>query len=142
MEMDIEEIKNRIPLRYPYLLVDRVLDFEEGKLRALKNVTVNEPFFQGHFPEPGPSVMPGTMIVEAMAQVSGILAGLTMNREGLGYLVGVDGARFRKKVTPGDQLVFKAELERNRGSICRVNVSAFVKEELVSEAEVTLAFDD
>ena len=142
MEMDIEEIKNRIPLRYPYLLVDRVLDFEEGKLRALKNVTVNEPFFQGHFPEPGPSVMPGTMIVEAMAQVSGILAGLTMNREGLGYLVGIDGARFRKKVTPGDQLVFKAELERNRGSICRVNISAFVKEELVSEAEVTLAFDD
>lgn len=142
MEMDIEEIKNRIPLRYPYLLVDRVLDFEEGKLRALKNVTVNEPFFQGHFPEPGPSVMPGTMIVEAMAQVSGILAGLTMDREGLGYLVGVDGARFRKKVTPGDQLIFEAELERNRGSICRVNVSAFVNEELASEAEVTLAFDD
>lgn len=142
MEMDIEEIKNRIPLRYPYLLVDRVLNSKEGKLRALKNVTVNEPFFQGHFPEPGPSVMPGTMIVEAMAQVSGILAGLTMDREGLGYLVGVDGARFRKKVTPGDQLIFEAELERNRGSICRVNVSAFVNEELVSEAEVTLAFDD
>ncbi|MFW6104500.1 MAG: 3-hydroxyacyl-ACP dehydratase FabZ [Candidatus Bipolaricaulota bacterium] len=140
--MDIEEIKNRIPLRYPYLLVDRVLDSEEGKLRALKNVTINEPFFQGHFPEPGPSVMPGTMIVEAMAQVSGILAGLTTDREGLGYLVGVDGARFRKKVTPGDQLVLEAKLERSRGSICRVYVSAFVEEELASEAEVTLAFED
>ncbi|MBS3793178.1 3-hydroxyacyl-ACP dehydratase FabZ [Candidatus Bipolaricaulota bacterium] len=140
--MDVEEIKNRIPLRYPYLLVDRVLAFEEGKLRALKNVTINEPFFQGHFPEPGPSVMPGTMIVEAMAQVSGILAGLTTGREGLGYLVGVDGARFRKKVTPGDQLVLEAELERSRGSICRVKVSAFVEEELASEAEVTLAFED
>lgn len=142
MEMDIEEIKDRIPLRYPYLLIDRVLDSDGEEVRALKNVTVNEPFFQGHFPEPGPSVMPGTMIVEAMAQVSGILAGLTMDREGLGYLVGVDGARFRKKVTPGDQLIFEAELERNRDSIYRVNVSAFVKEELVSEAEVMLAFDD
>lgn len=142
MKMDIEEIKDRIPLRYPYLLIDRVLDYDGEKVRALKNVTVNEPFFQGHFPEPGPSIMPGTMIIEAMAQVSGILCGQSRNSEGLGYLVGVDETKFRAKVTPGDQLVFEAELEKARRSICRVNISAFVEEELVSEATITLAFDD
>ncbi|MBS3736071.1 MAG: 3-hydroxyacyl-ACP dehydratase FabZ [Candidatus Bipolaricaulota bacterium] len=138
--MDIEEIKDAIALRYPYLLVDRVVESDGEKLVALKNVTINEPFFQGHFPEPGPSVMPGTMIVEGMAQVSGLLARKVLGEEGIGYLVGVDGAKFRQKVTPGDQLILKAEKNRVRSSLCKVDVKAFVDEELVAEAEITLAF--
>lgn len=138
--MDIEEIKDAIALRYPYLLVDRVIECNGEKLVALKNVTINEPFFQGHFPEPGPSVMPGTMIVEGMAQVSGLLARKVLGEEGIGYLVGVDGAKFRQKVTPGDQLVLKAAMNRARSSLCKVDVKASVDDELVAEAEITLAF--
>jgi len=140
--MNIEEIKDKIELRYPYLLVDRVTEREGDKLVALKNVTINEPFFQGHFPEPGPSVMPGTMIVEGMAQVSGLLAREVLGGEGIGYLVGVDGAKFRGKVTPGDQLVLKAEMKRARSKMCKVGVKGYVDEDLVAEAEITLAFDD
>ncbi|MFB6290731.1 MAG: 3-hydroxyacyl-ACP dehydratase FabZ [Candidatus Bipolaricaulia bacterium] len=138
--MDIEEIKNKINLRYPYLLVDRVVECNEEKLVALKNVTINEPFFQGHFPEPGPSVMPGTMILEGMAQVSGILAQEVLGEEEIGYLVGVDGAKFRRKVTPGDQLEFRAEMKRARANLCKVAVRAYVGEELSAEATITLAF--
>ncbi|MFB6214665.1 MAG: 3-hydroxyacyl-ACP dehydratase FabZ [Candidatus Bipolaricaulia bacterium] len=138
--MDIEEIKDAIALRYPYLLVDRVIEYNGEEMVALKNVTVNEPFFQGHFPEPGPSVMPGTMIVEGMAQVSGLLARKVLGKEGIGYLVGVDGAKFRQKVTPGDQLVLKAEMNRARSNLCKVDVKASVDEEPVAEAEITLAF--
>jgi len=141
-KMNIEEIKDKIELRYPYLLVDRVTEREGDKLVALKNVTINEPFFQGHFPEPGPSVMPGTMIVEGMAQVSGLLAREVLGGEGIGYLVGVDGAKFRGKVTPGDQLVLKAEMKRARSKMCKVGVKGYVDEDLVAEAEITLAFDD
>ncbi|MCF7876511.1 3-hydroxyacyl-ACP dehydratase FabZ [Candidatus Bipolaricaulota bacterium] len=140
--MDIEEVKEAIELRYPYLLVDRVLEKDGKKIKALKNVTINEPFFQGHFPEPGPSVMPGTMIVESMAQVAGILAQGELGGEGVGYLVGVDGARFREKVKPGDRLVLEGEISRARASICRVELKGFVDENLVAEAEVTLAFDE
>ncbi|MCF7889804.1 3-hydroxyacyl-ACP dehydratase FabZ [Candidatus Bipolaricaulota bacterium] len=140
--MDIEEIKDAIELRYPYLLVDRVTECDGEKLVALKNVTINEPFFQGHFPEPGPSIMPGTMIVEGMAQVSGLLAGKVLGGEGIGYLVGVDGAKFRRKVTPGDQLVLKAEMNKARSTLCKVNVDAYVDEELVAEAKITLAFEE
>ena len=140
-ELDIEDIKDKIELRYPYLLVDRVVELEANRIKALKNVTVNEPFFQGHFPEPGPSVMPGTMIVEAMAQVSGLLVSSRREAGGLGYLVGVDGARFRKKVKPGDQLELVGELAKMRSSICRVKVEARVDNELASEGEITLAFE-
>ena len=139
--MDIEEVKQAIELRYPYLLVDRVIELNGENLVALKNVTINEPFFQGHFPEPGPSVMPGTMIIEGMAQVSGLLALEVLGGEGIGYLVGVDGARFRQKVTPGDQLVLKAEMKRARTTLCKVYVQAYVDEEPVAEAEITLAFE-
>ena len=139
--MNIEEIKDAIELRYPYLLVDRVTEVDGENLVALKNVTINEPFFQGHFPEPGPSVMPGTMIIEAMAQVSGLLALEVLGGEGIGYLVGVDGAKFRRKVKPGDQLVLKAELDRARSTICKVEVKGYVEEDLVAEAEITLAFE-
>ncbi len=139
--MDIEEVKEAIELRYPYLLVDRVLEKDGEGIKALKNVTINEPFFQGHFPEPGPSVMPGTMIVESMAQVAGILAQEELGGEGVGYLVGVDGARFREKVKPGDRLVLEGEISRARASICRVELEGFVDGNLVAEAEVTLAFD-
>jgi beta-hydroxyacyl-ACP dehydratase FabZ len=142
VKMNIDEIKDAIELRYPYLLVDRVTESEGDKIVALKNVTINEPFFQGHFPEPGPSVMPGTMIVEGMAQVSGLLAREVLGGEGIGYLVGVDGAKFRGKVTPGDQLVLKGEMKRARSKMCKVGVKGYVDEELVAEAEITLAFDD
>lgn len=142
LAMDIEEIKDAIELRYPYLLVDRIVELEDDRVKGIKNVTINEPFFQGHFPEPGPSVMPGTMIVEAMAQVAGILAGRDREETRLGYLVGVDGARFREKVIPGDQLTLEGKLERKRSSVCRVLVEASVKGELVSEAEITLAFEE
>ncbi len=140
-EMDIEAVKDKIELRYPYLLVDRVVELKEDRIKALKNVTINEPFFQGHFPEPGPSVMPGTMIVEAMAQVSGLLVSSDRDDGGLGYLVGIDGARFRKKVKPGDQLVLIGQLEKFRSSICKVKVEVNVDGELASEGEITLAFE-
>lgn len=140
-ELDIEDIKDKIELRYPYLLVDRVVELEDHRIKALKNVTVNEPFFQGHFPEPGPSVMPGTMIVEAMAQVAGLLVAEDKEGEGLGYLVGIDGARFRKKVKPGDQLELIGELEKMRSSISKVKVEVLVGGELASEGEITLAFE-
>lgn len=140
-EMDIEAVKDKIELRYPYLLVDRVVELKEDRIKALKNVTINEPFFQGHFPEPGPSVMPGTMIVEAMAQVSGLLVSSDREEGGLGYLVGIDGARFRKKVKPGDQLELVGQLEKMRSSICKVKVEVNVDSELASEAEITLAFE-
>ncbi|MBS3765113.1 3-hydroxyacyl-ACP dehydratase FabZ [Candidatus Bipolaricaulota bacterium] len=140
--MDIEEIKDNIALRYPYLLVDRIIDIDGDEVKGIKNVTINEPFFQGHFPDPGPSVMPGTMIIEAMAQVAGVLVAQGREEDGLGYLVGVDEARFRKKVKPGDQLLLEAKLKRKRSSIRKVRVEAKVEEELASEAEITLAFDE
>lgn len=139
--MDIEEIKDHISLRYPYLLIDRIVELDDERVKGIKNVTINEPFFQGHFPDPGPSVMPGTMITEAMAQVAGILVAWDREEGGLGYLVGVDDARFRQKVKPGDQLILEAKLERRRSSICKAQVKARVDGKLASEAVITLAFD-
>ena len=138
--MDIEKIKTILPHRYPFLLVDRVLKVEAKQyIQALKNVTVNEPFFQGHFPNK--YVMPGVLIVEAFAQVAALL-GSTGVEEGLikedslFYLVGIDKARFRKPVVPGDQLIIEVKLITVKRNIWKYEASAFVDSKLVAAAEL------
>ncbi len=137
--MNISEILKHLPHRYPFLLVDRVLKFEKGKsLVALKNVTYNEPFFLGHFPQQ--AVMPGVLILEAMAQATGLLAfrtgGRTAESNSLYYLVGIDKARFKRPVEPGDQLILSVELKRVRRGIWVFNGCAEVDDQLVASAEI------
>ena len=136
MPRDIEEIRRVLPLRYPYLLVDRVLEEAEGTVVALKTVTINEPFFQGHFVEPGPAVMPGTLILEAMIQTAAFL--LVRESGGLGFLVGVEKARFRRKVVPGDQLRLVARRVKARRGLLEAETEASVNGEAVASALVTL----
>lgn len=136
MGLTIEEIRRRIPLRYPYLMIDRILEFGAERAVALKNVTINEPVFQGHFPEPLPAVMPGTLILEAMAQTAAFLLDSAPGKEG--YLVGVERARFRRKVTPGDQLRLEARPLRRRAGLIKAEVAATVDGEPVAEAVVSL----
>jgi len=136
MVRDIEGIRKALPLRYPYLMIDRILREEEGLVVALKNVTINEPFFQGHFPEPLPAVMPGTLILEAMAQTAAFL--LARDMRGEGYLVGVDEARFRRKVVPGDRLILTARVLRMRTGLVKAQVEARVDDELAASAVISL----
>lgn len=132
--LDIREIINRLPHRYPFLLVDRILEFTPGhSLKALKNVTINEPFFQGHFPDH--PIMPGVLIIEAMAQAAAMLAYLSEDKhDPLVYLLGVDNARFRKPVVPGDQLLLNVTLEKQRAGIRQMAVDAMVDEQVVASA--------
>jgi len=139
--MDIMQILERLPHRFPFLLVDRVLELEAGKsIRALKNVTINEPFFSGHFPQR--PVMPGVLIIEALAQAAGILAfvtgGVIPDASTKFYFVGIDKARFRKPVVPGDQLVLTARLERNLRGIWRFSGEAYVGTDEAASAEMML----
>lgn len=139
--MDVEEIKRILPHRYPFLLVDRVLDWELGKkIVALKNVTINEPFFMGHFPNN--PIMPGVLIIEALAQVGGILA-LLSTPEHVGnpaiFLMGLDKVRFRKPVVPGDQLIMELETLRGGKKFFKMAGKAFVDKNLVAEAELIAA---
>ncbi len=136
MPRDIEEIRRALPLRYPYLLVDRVLDEGEDTIVAIKNVTINEPFFQGHFVEPGPAVMPGTLVLEAMIQTAAFL--LVQESGRLGFLVGVEKARFRRKVVPGDQLRLVARRVKARRGLLVSETEASVDGETVASALVTL----
>lgn len=134
---DIMEIQRYLPHRYPFLLVDRILELEEGKkIVGLKNVTINEPFFQGHFP--GQPVMPGVLILEAMAQVGGCLALSYLKKEGeqAVYFMGIDKAKFRKPVIPGDNLRLEVEVLKQRGNIWVFKGKAYVDDTLVSEAEL------
>ncbi|MEW5825930.1 MAG: 3-hydroxyacyl-ACP dehydratase FabZ [Candidatus Bipolaricaulota bacterium] len=133
---DIEEIRRILPLRFPYLMIDRVIEEEPGRVVALKNVTIGEPFFQGHFPEPLPAVMPGTLILEAMAQTAAFL--LTRDAGGEGYLIAVDAARFRRRVTPGDQLRLEAVVTRRRASLVQADVVATVGGERAASATISL----
>ncbi|MFQ5587431.1 MAG: 3-hydroxyacyl-ACP dehydratase FabZ [Nitrospiria bacterium] len=135
--MDIQEILAILPHRYPFLLVDRVLSFEAGKkMTALKNVSMNEPFFQGHFP--GRPIMPGVLIVEAMAQLGGVLAFKSAKgKEGqMVYFLGIDKAKFRKPVLPGDQLRLEIEVLHQRPPYWKLKGEAYVEDQLVSEAEL------
>ena len=135
--MDIHQILKKLPHRYPILLVDRVVEFEPGKyIKALKNVTINEPYFMGHFPHR--PVMPGVLMLEALAQASAILGFTSSNAEvdddAVYYFVGIDGARFKRPVEPGDQLTLWVELERARAGIYKFKAKAMVGEELAVEA--------
>ena len=135
--MDIREILEHLPHRYPMLLVDRVLEMELGKrILAIKNVTVNEPFFAGHFPHN--PVMPGVMVIEALAQCAAILAFCTANAKpdesSVYYLVGIDEARFKRPVIPGDQLVLEVSLERSTRGLMKFLAQARVGDALAAEA--------
>jgi len=135
--IDINQILQLLPHRYPFLLVDRVLDLvPRVSIRALKNVTMNEPFFQGHFP--GLPVMPGVLIIEALAQTAALLTFSESQQEDSLY-AGIDGARFKKPVVPGDQLIMTALYERERAGIYKFQVSATVDDKLVAEANITCA---
>jgi len=140
--MDINEILNYLPHRYPFLLVDRVVEMEEGKrIVAIKNVTINEPFFPGHFPHR--PVMPGVLILEAMAQAAALLSfktsGQTPDDNSVVYFAGIDGARFKRPVVPGDQLILEAEIIRTMRNIWKYKATARVGDELAAEAELMCA---
>lgn len=139
MEMGVTEILDILPHRYPFLLVDRIVKLEVGKhVIGVKNVTVNEPFFQGHFP--GYPVMPGVLIIEAMAQVGAVaLLSLDENRGKIGLLAGVDKARFRKQVFPGDQLLIEVEVLKIKGPIGKAQGYVKVNDKIVAEAELMFA---
>ena len=141
--VDIELIKRILPHRYPFLMIDRVLDYQAGhSLRAIKNITINEPFFQGHFPHK--PVMPGVLIIEALAQAAALL-GIQDSKDGrLGkggviYLVGVDKARFRTPAGPGDQLVINVKFLAQRRNIWKYQAAAAVDSRQVASAELTTA---
>jgi 3-hydroxyacyl-[acyl-carrier-protein] dehydratase len=137
--MDIHQIIKQLPHRYPFLLVDRVLELEKGKrIKAYKNVTINEPFFNGHFPHR--PVMPGVLMLEALAQAAALLAfetmGVTPDESTVVYFVGIDGARFKRPVEPGDQLMLEVELDRVKSGIYKFKARASVDTELAVQAEI------
>jgi 3-hydroxyacyl-[acyl-carrier-protein] dehydratase len=137
--MDIHQILQKLPHRYPFLLVDRVLEIEKGKsIKALKNVTINEPFFVGHFPHR--PVMPGVLMLEAMAQTAALLSfatlDITLDEKTVYYFAGIDAARFKRPVEPGDQLVMDVTLGRAKSGIFKFHGVARVGEELACEAEL------
>ncbi|MFZ4118967.1 MAG: 3-hydroxyacyl-ACP dehydratase FabZ [Polynucleobacter sp.] len=139
VSIDINQILKLLPHRYPFLLVDRVLEITPRvSITALKNVTMNEPFFQGHFPDF--PVMPGVLIIEALAQTAALLTFSEAKAENaIYYFAGIDGARFKKPVLPGDQLIMTAILEREKAGIYKFQVKATVNDELAAEANITCA---
>jgi len=142
--MDIHQILNHLPHRYPFLLVDRVLETVPGeRLVAIKNVSINEPFFQGHFPQR--PVMPGVLLLEALAQTCGLLAFATEGEapgKSIFYLVGVDGARFKRPVEPGDQVRLESSILRRKRGIWVFDGSASVDGKVVAEAEIMCTMRD
>lgn len=135
---DIQDVMRLLPHRYPFLLVDKVLEIDPGKrIVGLKNVTINEPFFQGHFP--GSPIMPGVLVVEAMAQVGGLMLFDNVDDPAnwLVYFGGIDKVRFRKPIMPGDQVRFELEMQSSRGRLCRMRGVAFVEDRVAAEAELT-----
>ncbi|MDR1874462.1 MAG: 3-hydroxyacyl-ACP dehydratase FabZ [Synergistaceae bacterium] len=134
--MDIMEIMKMLPHRYPFLMVDRIVEYSENHVVGYKNVTINEPFFQGHFP--GEPLMPGVLILEAMGQVASILVAVRLGDTQKGmiaFLTGVEKARFRKPVRPGDRLVTRAELTKVRGLVGRAKVTGYVDDVVVADGE-------
>jgi 3-hydroxyacyl-[acyl-carrier-protein] dehydratase len=144
MILDVNGIMKILPHRYPFLMVDRVVELEPGKrIVAVKNVTMNEPFFQGHFP--GHPVMPGVLIIEAMAQAAGIMAYLASDdevRKKVTYFLAIDNARFRRPVVPGDQVKIVVETTMYRRGIWVVSAKAYVDDKLVTEADLKATFAD
>jgi 3-hydroxyacyl-[acyl-carrier-protein] dehydratase len=142
--LDILAIMQRLPHRYPFLLIDRIVRFVPGEeIVALKNVTINEPFFQGHFP--AKPVMPGVLIIEALAQAGGILAAEIRGPEKRGeiiYFMGMDAVRFRKPVVPGDHLMLEARVLKMRSRVAKMAGRALVDGQLVAEAELMASFGD
>ncbi len=140
--LGIEEIMNLLPHRYPFLLVDRILELDPGtRIVGIKNVTINEPFFQGHFP--GHPIMPGVLIVEAMAQTGGILALLAMGGgPRIAYFGGIDNCKFKRPVVPGDQLRFELTVTAHKGPVWKMKGEARVDGALAATAEVTASIPD
>jgi len=143
--LDIYQVLKYLPHRYPFLLIDRVLDYQPGvSLRALKNVTVNEPFFMGHFPER--PIMPGVLILEAMAQATGVLAFVSgrilASSRTVYYFVGVDNARFRRPVGPGDQMILDVQLKRTIRGVWKFTAEASVDGDMVAYADLMTAVRD
>lgn len=143
--MDIHHILKKLPHRYPILLVDRVLEIEAGqRIRALKNVSINEPYFMGHFPHR--PVMPGVLMLEALAQAAAILTfhstGLEPDDSRVYYFVGIDAARFKRPVEPGDQLTLDVRLDRSRGGIFKFDARALVGEQVAVEAQLMCTMRD
>jgi 3-hydroxyacyl-[acyl-carrier-protein] dehydratase len=137
--MNIHQILKQLPHRYPILLVDRVLEIEHGvRIKALKNVSINEPFFVGHFPHH--PVMPGVLILEALAQTAALLAfdalGSAPDDQSVYYFAGIDGARFKRPVEPGDQLILDVSLDRMKAGIFKFSAKAWVADELATEASL------
>ena len=142
VEINIEEIQELLPHRYPFLLVDRVTEIVLGdSISAYKNITTNEPFFMGHFP--GKQVMPGVLIVEAMAQASGILGFKTMDKKpqdgSIYYFVGADNLRFKRPAVPGDKLILNSKVVTNKKGIWKFDCNAMVESELVAKATILCA---
>lgn len=141
LPLDVEKIRDLLPHRYPFLLVDRVVEFEAGqRLRAWKNVSINEPFFQGHFP--AQAVMPGVLVIEAMAQAGGLLSHLSRGGADAGklsYLVKVDGAKFSRMVVPGDRLEIEVSIKREIRNMTLYSCAAFVDGQQVACAEILCA---
>ncbi len=139
MSCNAEDIRQVLPQRYPYLMIDRILEQDKEHVIAVKNITINEPFFQGHFPEPFQAIMPGTLILEAMAQAAAFL----LRRKGeLGFLAKVDKARFRRKVIPGDQLILSASKLRQRDRLLQIKAEASVNNEIVATATICIVIED
>lgn len=138
-KIDFECIKKLLPHRYPFLLIDRVLDFDANSIRALKNVTANEPFFNGHFPEL--AVMPGVLQVEAMAQAAGLILALNDGfdvSKDIAFLAGVNSAKFKRLVVPGDQLIIEVHILARRTTLLKVEARILVEGQLASSAEIIL----
>lgn len=143
IKMDINEIQKILPHRYPFLLVDRIVELDPGRrVVGIKNVTINEEFFQGHYP--GHPIMPGVLIIESMAQVGGFLMmeSVEDSKDKLPFFAGIDKARFRRPVLPGDRLRIEADVIKLRGKIGKVNAKAFVEDNLVASAELMFAIED
>lgn len=143
LPIDIRTIMKHLPHRYPFLLVDRILEMvPDQKITGLKNVTINEPFFQGHFP--GAPIMPGVLIVEAMAQVGGVLAMVSAPEKDEGtlmYFMGLDQVKFRKPVIPGDQLILDVQVVKKRGKVLKLSGTARVEGQVVTEAQLMATFE-
>ena len=143
VELDIEAIKKVLPHRYPFLLLDRIVELVPGeRIVGIKNVTVNEPFFQGHFPDF--AVMPGVLLVEAMAQAGAAMMLKSMEDSSgkVPFLAGIDHAKFRRPVVPGDQLRLELNVLRRRGVSCKLDGKAFVGEEVAAQAEILAVLGD